>query len=83
MKRRKKTREESEAEETEEVVEGIDASMLEGLIVNTNKVLTSNGIKTYLSDERPMVVDDVLSIKDCGGFVLIVSNDGQKHKVLK
>lgn len=78
----------AEAKETKEVKETkLMKKWIEGLIFTGSeaKVEKKDGrkLKKFIPVERPMTEEDVLSWKDYGKYVVIVTADGQKVQVEK
>ncbi len=65
----------------------IDSKLLKGLKFRTSTVelVEKEGrkVKKFTPVERPLAADDVLSWKDTGSAVVIVTKDGQKITVEK
>lgn len=65
----------------------IDEKLLQGLRFrySEEKIVTENGrkIKKYIPQERDLTVDDILSMKDYGDSLMIVTADGKKYSIQK
>jgi hypothetical protein len=65
----------------------IDAKLLKGFKFRTSeaKEIEEDGrkIKKFFLKERPLAVEDVLSLKDYGDSIVIVTADGQKLTIDK
>lgn len=65
----------------------IDPKLLDGLKFRYSEenVIVENGrkVRKYLSKERPLTPEDVLSMKDYGDSIVIVTADGQKIALKK
>lgn len=65
----------------------IDAKYLKGLKFRSaeEKVVEEDGrkVKKFIPTERPMTPKDVISFKDFGNSIVIVTADGQKVTVEK
>ncbi len=65
----------------------VDARLLKGLKFRSadEKVVEEDGrkIKKFIQTERPLTAKDVISSKDCGDSIVIVTADGQKLTIEK
>ena len=64
-------------------VDPIPGMYLEGLVFRSSKVKKGETGKTNVPTERPLVANDVLSWRDNGDTVMIITSDGHKYTVDK
>lgn len=66
---------------------GLDAGLLKGLTFMSSEeqqvIKEGRKVKVFEVLERPLKVSDVLSWKDCGSSVIIVTADGRKISISK
>jgi len=65
------------------MAEAIDKKYLAGLVYRSSKQKKGDKGKVNIPTERPLTVADVLSWKDNGATVTVVTADGRKHSVSK
>lgn len=77
----------TEEKKEEKKEEKLDPKLLKGLKYKTSDVkeVEENGrkVKKFIPTERALKIEDVLSWRDAGDSVVIVTADGKKHQVEK